>query len=112
MKKNILIGFLILVFFLTGCATSRHAITGASIGAVAGGIVCKGNLACIALGAALGGSVGNEFDQKRIDKARETYWKSRMEMQKINAENAVQIIEIGEDTEIIVVGDDGKIIEY
>lgn len=111
MKKNILIGFLILVF-LIGCATSRHALTGASIGAVAGGIVCKGNPACIALGAALGGSVGNEFDQKRIDKAREVYWKFRMEMQKINAENAVQIIEVDEDTEVIIVGDDGKVIEY
>lgn len=111
MKKIVLIG-LIAVLFLTGCASSRHALTGAALGGAAGMIICRGNPNCGWLGAALGAALGNEADQTRLDKQREAYWQKRAAMREAAAENAVKIIEVDEDTEVIFVDEGGKIIKY
>lgn len=111
MKKIFLIG-LILILFLAGCASSRHALTGAALGGVAGMIICRGNPNCGWLGAAVGGVLGNEADQFRIDKQREAYWQKRTAMHKAATENAVKIIEVDEDTEVIFVNEKGEIQKY
>lgn len=111
MKRIVSMG-LIAVLFLTGCAINRHALTGAALGGTAGMIICRGNPNCGWLGAALGATLGNEADQTRLDKEREAYWKRRVETQRAATENAVKIIEVDEDTEVIFVDQEGKIQKY
>lgn len=111
MKKLLLIG-LLAVFFLAGCATNRHALTGAAVGGIAGTVICRGNPNCVWLGAVLGAAIGNEADQTRLDREREEYWKKRAEMQREVSENAIRVIEVNEDTEVIFVNEEGKIQKY
>lgn len=110
--KRLFLTVLALILLVAGCATSRHALTGAAVGGAAGMVICRGNPACGWLGAAIGGVLGNEVDQARIEKQRQSYWQMRLQERERAAKNAIKVIEVDEDTEVIVVGNDGKIIKY
>lgn len=104
-----LIALLVFMLLLTSCATSRHALTGAAVGGALGAITCGEK--CMWIGGIVGGALGNEMDQTRIEKQHEAYWKKRAEMQQKAMEESVRIIEVDEGTEVIVI-EDGKAIKY